>query len=108
MGRTRRHEPRDEEFKKLKASKKQRNKKQRADKVKLQKHIRFASEHRANRNMTQLNAAMYMNKSTEEDFDPSTFPDTMEDSKEISSGHYTGKVVKITDDALITELERWM
>lgn len=115
MGRTKRHEPRDGEFKKLKASKKQRNKKQRADKVKLQKNINFASEHQANKNMTQLNAAMYMNKSTEADFDPSTFIDeepndetiaAMEEvveMEEISSGHYTGKVVEITDEALFIE-----
>jgi len=73
MGRTKRQEPRNGNFKKLKASKKQRNKKQRATKADLQKHVRFASEHRVNKNMTQLNATMYMDKSTEADFDPSTY-----------------------------------
>ena len=73
MGKTKRQEPRNGEFKKLKASKKQRNKKQRAAKANLQKELRFASEHRANRNLAQAHASMYMDKSTEADFDPSTF-----------------------------------
>lgn len=43
MGKTNRHEPRNGEFKKLKASKQKRNKKQRAMKATLRKEIGFSS-----------------------------------------------------------------
>ena len=73
MGKTNRYVPKNGEFKKLKGStKKQRNKRKFA-KANLQKQLQFASEHRANRNLAQLHASMYMDKSTEADFDPSTF-----------------------------------
>jgi len=112
MGKTKRHEQRDGEFKKLKASnKKQRNKKQRATKANLQRQLQFASEHRANRrpNMTQLHASMYMDKSTEADFDPSTFNidpalndetiETLEKSERGEDLHEVGSV-----DEMIKEL----
>ena len=85
MGKTNRHTPLIGYFKKLKASKKQRNKKQRAAKTNLQKHLKFASEHRVNRNLAQLHASMYMDKSTEADFDPSTFPDDEPNAETIAA-----------------------
>jgi len=60
MGKTNRYTPCNGDFKKLRANKKQRNKKQRAEKANLQKHIRFAAQHRAAIDMTQMSAAMYM------------------------------------------------
>jgi len=45
MGRTRRWQPRDGEFKKFKGSKKQRNKKQRANKADLQININLEARH---------------------------------------------------------------
>lgn len=60
MGKTKRNEPRNGQFKKLRGSKKQRNKNRRQEKANLQKHIAFATAHRAAIDMTQGSAAMYM------------------------------------------------
>lgn len=61
MGKTNRFEPRDGNFKRLHGStKRQRNKKQRVTKTNLMKDIRFASKHRANIDMTQMSASLYM------------------------------------------------
>ena len=62
MGKTRRREPEDGDFKKLRGNKKQRTKKQRASKANLQKHMKFATRHRENIDMTQLNASLYMKR----------------------------------------------
>ena len=60
MSRTKRNEPRNGQFKELRASKKRRNKKQRAGKANLTRHIKFATQHREHLDMTQLSAAKYM------------------------------------------------
>ena len=61
MSRTKRQEPRNGQFKKLKASKQQRNKKQRQVKANLSKHMEFATKHRENLDITSgRSAAMYM------------------------------------------------
>lgn len=60
MGKTRRYRPKDGEFKELRGSKKQRTKKRRATNANLTRDIKFATKHRANVNMTQLHASLYM------------------------------------------------
>ena len=60
MGKTNRYQPRNGEFRKLKASKQKRNKRERAKKANLQKHIKFATGHRAAIDMCQGSAAMYL------------------------------------------------
>ena len=61
MGKTKRWLPKDGEFKMLKASKSKRNKKERSKtkKANLQRSMKFASKHRANINMTQLNVKRF-------------------------------------------------
>jgi len=61
MSRTKRQEPRNGQFKKLKASKQKRNKKQRQVKANLSKHMEFASNHREHLDITSgYSASMYM------------------------------------------------
>jgi len=61
MSRTKRQQPRNGQFKKLKASKQKRNKKQRQLKANLSKHMKFASNHREHLDITGgYSAAKYM------------------------------------------------
>lgn len=61
MGKTKRYQPKNGEFRKLKASKQKRNKKERAKKTNLTRHLKFASEHRAVIDITEgRSAVMYM------------------------------------------------
>jgi len=83
MGKTNRHTPKDGDFGKLRALKKVKNKRKLA-KANLRRQLQFASEHRANRNLAQLSAAMYADKATAEDFDPSTFDPELNESLEFT------------------------